>query len=103
VKEFCLRWIGLPGMQGNILPMIEALRSKLRRIFDPSEEQTIRLCSVTPQQAAGNGSLADSGKTVGLGLGKSSGPMCFESTVSARFAQRRPLLNSLGLTGLSGK
>jgi hypothetical protein len=39
---------------------IEALRSLLRRIFDPLEEQTISLCSLTPQQTAGNGSLADS-------------------------------------------
>jgi hypothetical protein len=45
--------------QASVLSSIEALRSKLRRIFDPSEEQTI-FCSLAPQQAAGNGSLADS-------------------------------------------
>jgi hypothetical protein len=46
---------------------IEALRSKLRRIFDPSWNRTVLFCSLTPQQAAGNGSLADSGSQSALG------------------------------------
>ena len=56
-------------LEGTETAIIEALRSKLRRIFDPLEEQTIRLCSLTPQQAAGNGSLADSGRSPAYGIG----------------------------------
>jgi hypothetical protein len=33
---------------------IEALRSKLRIIFDPSWNKTALFCSLTPRQAVGN-------------------------------------------------
>ena len=55
-------------LRPGISRIIEALRSKLRRDFDPSEEQTIRLCPLTPQLSAGNGSPADANRGCRLSL-----------------------------------